>query len=654
MNKGILICMFTIICGQLSLAQSDTAVIPLDEVVVTANRFPQKQQTTGKVLTVIPRSVIEKSGGMTVSELLNSYAGIAIAGANNNMGTNQDLYMRGAATGNSLLLLDGVPIYDVSTIGNTFDLNHFSLEQIERIEILKGAQSTVYGSDAVAGVINIITRRNTPGTIAAFGSMAAGSYGTFRGMAGIRGNLSKSSYQLSYQHNRSDGFSAAYDSSGKQGFDRDGSVQHAISAQAGGKFGQRIDWKANGLWGRYRTDLDGSAFRDERDFTADNINLQAGTGLAYTKERSSINVNYQFSLLDRTYLDDSAHVGGFATFSRDRYKGVSHFTEIYGRTGIGEKWELLAGLDHRRQQTDQTNFSISSYGPYSSALSSDSARINIFSAYASAFFRGENGFHLEAGGRFNRHSRFGDHTTFTFNPSFLWKNNWKFFFNISSAFKAPSLYQLYDAGVGEPALKPERSVTAETGLQYVSGKKDWQARLVFFVRDIRDGIDFNYTDYRYFNYNRQRSGGLELESEYRKGRWSITQQYSFVEGQVNTVKYAYDPGSYTYIPSGDTTFNNLYRRPRHSMSLSAGYQAGQKLFLRLSARLVGMRYEPRFMDSPLELKPYQVVDIYGEYRVSKRAVFFADLRNILNATYFDVAGFNTRGRNFMSGLRFQF
>ena len=160
MDKGISITLLALLLNIGAVAQKDTASLPLEEVVVTANRFPQKQNTTGKVVTVIDRPTIERSLGVGLVDLLNRQAGIAIAGANNNLGTNPDVYMRGSATGNVLILLDGVPMYDVSTIANTFDLNHIPLDNLERIEILKGAQSTPYGSDAVAGVIHLITRKD--------------------------------------------------------------------------------------------------------------------------------------------------------------------------------------------------------------------------------------------------------------------------------------------------------------------------------------------------------------------------------------------------------------------------------------------------------------------------------------------------------------
>lgn len=131
----------------------------LDEVVITATRFPIKQSLTGKVVTVIDRQQLQRSSGKSLSEVLNTQAGIIVNGSSNVLGTNQDVYTRGAAAGKTLVLLDGVPVYDASGISGAFDLNLISADQVERIEILKGSQSTLYGSDAIAAVINIISKK---------------------------------------------------------------------------------------------------------------------------------------------------------------------------------------------------------------------------------------------------------------------------------------------------------------------------------------------------------------------------------------------------------------------------------------------------------------------------------------------------------------
>ena len=144
--------------GQL-FAQEDSSAKSMDEVVITANKFPQKQSSTGKVLTVITQEQLQKNAGRTISEILNEQVGVSVNGATNTLGTIQFLYTRGAAFANTLILIDGIPLNDPSNINSEFDVNTFPTYQIERIEILKGAQSSLYGSDAVAGVVNIITKK---------------------------------------------------------------------------------------------------------------------------------------------------------------------------------------------------------------------------------------------------------------------------------------------------------------------------------------------------------------------------------------------------------------------------------------------------------------------------------------------------------------
>jgi vitamin B12 transporter len=654
MDKGFLASFFALTLCIGAQAQRDTAALPLDEVVVTANRFPQKQNTTGKVVTVIDRQSIENSLGMGLVDLLNRQAGITVAGANNNLGTNPDVYMRGSATGNVLILLDGVPMYDVSTIANTFDLNHIPLDNLERIEILKGAQSTPYGSDAVAGVIHLITRKESKRPFSGQASASAGTFGTFQTSAGLRGQAGSTQWSLQLQHRQAKGFSAAHDSSGNGGFDRDGFRQQTVNAEVRHRLGKKLTATFMGGWGDYRTDLDAGSWRDEKDQRAENGQWQAGAGIEYRTEAWSLHANYRHTYLMRRYLNDSTDRPGFTRFSRERYEGISDFAEAYGRFRMGRHTELLTGVDHRWQATDQDFLSISSFGPYENKLSRDSARIGITGAFASLFTGNGRGGFLETGLRYNRHSRFGDNLTFTLNPSWSPNERLKVFLNLSSAFKAPSLYQLYDANVGVRSLRPENSLTGEGGVQVASKDGRWNGRLVLFAREIRNGIDFDYVSYRYYNYNRQNAVGGELETTYRTELLSLSANYSYVKGEVNTVRYEYDPSTWSYAAKGDTTYDNLFRRPRHSFNLTAGCNVTDRLFLQTTIRAVGRRLEPRFMDTPMELEPYATVDLHASYRIGERFHLFTDIGNILDKEYFDVAGFNTRRRFLMAGVRMGF
>ena len=230
MSKKILTAIALLSAIRLS-AQEVTAVKNLNEVIVTANKVEQKQNSTGKVVTVITKEQIEKSPGKTVAELLNEQAGITINGAYSSPGSVQTLYMRGANASRALLLIDGIPVNDPSEINNDFDLNLFSINDVERIEICKGAQSTLYGSDAIAGVINIITiKKDIDKAFNVKAIVAGGTYNTFKGNVQLYGKADKFSYTLRYAKLKTDGFSSAYDSTGKNNFDKDGYNGNATNA----------------------------------------------------------------------------------------------------------------------------------------------------------------------------------------------------------------------------------------------------------------------------------------------------------------------------------------------------------------------------------------------------------------------------------------
>ena len=228
MKKHFFVLAAVIISHQL-IAQ-DTARLQLDEVVVTANKYEQKQSTTGKVLNIISRQQLERSGGKTLSEVLNTLPGLTMIGANNVLGTNQNISIRGASAGNVLLLIDGIPVNDPSAITNYYDLNFINIDQVERIEVLKGGQSTLYGSDAVAGVINVILKKADK-KITVFGGVTGGSYNTLKESIGFGGQQKNTHFSINYTHQSSDGFSAATDKNKVGGFDNDRFKQHALNGR---------------------------------------------------------------------------------------------------------------------------------------------------------------------------------------------------------------------------------------------------------------------------------------------------------------------------------------------------------------------------------------------------------------------------------------
>ncbi len=641
---------FLLVASLGATAQIDSSK-QLDEIIVTANRFPQKQVNTGKVMTVINRQEIERSPFASVGELLARQSGITVIGANNAPGTNNDLYVRGGGTGKTLVLVDGFPAYDGSTIRATFDINFLPLGEVERIEVLKGGQSTLYGSDAVAGVVNIITRKNENGKQKMGLHLSSGSYGARAVDLSSSGKVKNINYKMQYSRSAIDGFSAAMDTTGKKGFDKDGMQHQFAMAQFSAAYKSNWSWNASMQWSKYNNDLDESAFKDSKDFVVENKNLQFTAGIAKKLNKGILRLNYSLNNSNRNYLDDSLDITGFAKFIQSDYMGRSSYLEALGNMDLSKNVKLLIGLEHRWQNTDQYYLSLSSWGKYETTLSDDSAKTNISSAFASAVYSNGKGFNLESGIRINQHSRFGSNMTYTLNPSYVIANAFKLAFNLSSAFTAPTLYQLYDGYSGNRELKPEASTSAEFSMQFV-GSERFNARLTGFNRTIRNGIDYDYINNNYFNNAVQKTKGVELEAGYSEKKWNIKLNYTYLKGEVTTTNFVYNPTTWSYKAKGDTTYSHLFRVPQSSLNASVGFQVNSRLYLSIAQRFAGKRFEPIYGGKPKELANFNTTDLFAQYIIGKGFKIYAGLKNIFNVQYQEVMGYTARGRNVVFGVRF--
>ncbi|MFM7510428.1 MAG: TonB-dependent receptor plug domain-containing protein [Bacteroidota bacterium] len=625
-------------------AQQDTSF--LQEVVITANKVAKKQTETAKVVSVINREMLRQSGGRSLGELLNQVAGVTVPGANNNLGSNQTISIRGASAGNVLILLDGVPVNDPSVITNYFDINLLSIDQIERIEILKGGHSTLYGSDAVAGVVNIISRKTQTGKPGINASLAAGSFNTVRSTLGISGNTSKLDYLLQLSSINARGFSAAADTIGDKGFDNDKYQQQTARAQVGYKIGSHSKLTTGLLYSRYKTDLDAAAFQDEQDFVSTNTNQQFNLGWQRRGTKTNLSIQYQFNEVERDYLDDSLYSSNtFVHFSKSNYKGRSHFADFFASTKL-QNWELLTGADFRHHSTVQDYFSIGSWGPYTSpTLRAYMAQL---SAYGSAVYQ-KNNFTTELGARFNYHSEYGNNATFTFNPAYRFNKSVRIFGNLYTAFKTPTLYQLFDPYSGNDSLRPEKGFIQELGLDFTQGKK-FSGRVVAFNRKSKETILYTYdlTTFagQYLNASSQTNYGFETELQWNFQPVSFRANYAYTNGITQSVYDGTGAGL-----GKDTSYNNLYRIPRHAFNWQASYQIRNWTF-NLSGRVASAREEFVYGAAPFTMQGYATFDLYTEHRFEKIKGLrtFLDVRNLTNTQYEEIRGYTTRGFNVMVGL----
>ena len=620
-------------------AQKDTLPSQLlDEVIVTANKLAQKQSSTGKVVTVIDQSMIQKSSGKTVAQLLNDQVGITINGALNNAGSVQTIFMRGASPGRTLVLMDGIPVNDPSQISGDVDLNFFSLTNVERIEICKGAQSTLYGSDAIAGVINIITiKKNITAPLNVKAGASAGNYDSYKANVQLYGKSGRLTYNTSLATIKTGGFSSAYDSSGNKNFDRDGYAGNIASASIQLQATAPLLIKAFTQYSQYQSDVDASAFTDKTKYTIHNRNFITGTGLVYKQKKMTITGNYQFNRMHRNY-NDNASIPNATAYSMNDYDAVTHFGELFTSIQLNSQFQLLSGADYRYGSMNNQYRSLSVFGPYNSSFRDTSA--NQQSVYSSLIFQ-EKAFSIEFGGRWNQHSRYGNNITYTFNPSWKWNEHLRIFGSIATGYKAPTLYQLYSSN-GNLDLQPEKAITYEIGLQ--QRHKKLTERWVFFYRNTDNGIDFNSISFKYFNYINQTSKGLEYEFTLEPvKKLTLTGNYTWMASEETTQ---------SRVNFSDTSYQYLLRRPKHTVNLTAGYAVNELFYVSVQGKYVSSRFDVGAYKKPdVLLNSYFLLGAYASYKIGKKLQVFIDLQNLTHQTFFDLRGYNSMPFLYTAGIK---
>ncbi|MBE7179355.1 MAG: TonB-dependent receptor, partial [Mucilaginibacter polytrichastri] len=422
------------------------------------------------MVTIIGPEQIGRSSGKTVAELLSEQAGIIVNGAGSNPGKDKSLFFRGAGSQYTVILLDGIVANDPSGSGGVFDLRLIPIDQIERIEILKGGQSTLYGSDAVAGVINIVTKKEGKPGNNVFGSATAGNYDTYRGTIGLSSTADRITYNLNLSHSRTGGISeAALPPAGSTvPFDKDGFRQTAFN----GNFSIRLDDSGKvrvSPFIRYFTEkggFDDGSFADAKnEFLGKSFHI--GGNAIYALKNGRFNFNYSHQNNEREYQ----------TAFPATYNGLTNLLDFYYTQSIGEHVQILGGIDNR-----YTFIKIKD-----TQLPDNSA--NQFAAYASVVLNKLSIFNLELGGRYNKHNRYGENYTYTVNPFLTFLNDdLKVFGTVSTSFKAPDLIALFGPFGANADLKPERSNSYEAGFQSYFIDKKLSFRAVGYQRKINDAI----------------------------------------------------------------------------------------------------------------------------------------------------------------------
>lgn len=583
----------------------------LNEVVVTDSRFALKRSQSGKTVVKIKSEEIQQFSGLGLSILLSTHLGIDVIGKNMYSGQNTTFSIRGGRNRQVLILIDGIRVSDPSRIDNDFDINSINVEMIESIEIVKGAASSLYGSSAATGVVNITTKKaneslslrakKTWGTEQVANQplniVTAGNH-----LIQLSGTQSGIGINLTYAERYSDGMSAVV------GEERDPFNKTNYCVGLSGQLTPIIIW--NLIWNKdaikagfdnsfpieqadyeYTTQLDRFSLNTKYNYTGGSINLNAG----YQKNKKEFDyISYQ--LISES---DNLNIDLF-----NKYIFNNNFYTIVG-------FQFQKGI-----MEGASNLEI---------IQSD--------IYLNSVYLDPSGLNVNVGLRYNHHKAYKGHWIYSLNPSYFFDLNpdyqMKILTSYSKAFIAPGLYQLYNTTYGNPNLKPENNLSFELGFEILSDHNAFSG--LYFNRKEDPTLIFDSTQGQFGKY-----GNSDKKIFYR----GVEFAYDFYLFEVVKTRLNY---IFTEAKDGD-----LRSIPKHAISGTMGLHLSDQAHLNLIGQYTGVRTAN---DSVTELDAYSLFTFQFNYRLKKpNANLFISIFNVFDSEYIIIPEFASRGRNILAGI----
>jgi vitamin B12 transporter len=604
----------------LSWAQADQLPLSIDEietVTVTAERHAVPLNEVGSSIEILDAQDLANGQFVFVLDALETLPGVTIS-QNGTFGGFAAVRIRGASSEQTLVLIDGVIVNDPSAPGGGFNFATLSPFDIERIEVLKGPQSTLYGSDAIGGVINIITKRPENGT-ALSGQFEGGSFATFSGSGGLAIGRPKGSLRLSASGVTSDGISKAEARDGNT--EKDGYEALTLSARGEYALTALFSFSASARYVSSQAEFDGFGFATgvvdaDQEGDSDELNLNASADLMLLDGRLQNRFSFLFSRIERGNFS-----AGNSTFAAEgerlgfAYRGVLDVRKL-GSIAFGAK-------------TEETSFETSFDAP--SNFSTDSL-------YANWFVKPVAKLSFSAGLRLDDHERFGNATTLRVTANYYDEDSgWRFRGNYGEGFKAPSPFQLTFSCCGATApnteLEPELSKAWEVGIEKSSPhSSDYHLSATFFRRKTRNLIDFFFASGTYENISQSRAKGIELGLE------------------LGLPRNFFLSANYTYLTARDQASGTQRARvPKSSAFAQIDWRPSQELATGLS-----FTYNGEESDSFGTVEDWVRLDLKASYRLAEQVEFYARIENLLDENYQDVFGFGTPSISAYAGVRLRY
>lgn len=585
-------------------------------IVVTAARVAQPQTDALPFTTVISADDIRRSQAIDLPALLRREAGIQFT-QNGGLGQASGLFVRGAETRQTLVLIDGVPLTKQDATG-TVSIEHLMLDQIDHIEIVRGNVSSIYGSSAIGGVIQIFTRRGDgPPQVTA--EAEAGSRGSTRVAAGITGGAGGAGaseavhFALNASNIRTRGFSSLNPAQVRDANpDRDGYRNSSVSGSLSRAFGSEHEFGANFSATEGRFDFD-SSFGSPTDVHTGKTSVSALS--VYSKNRLSERWTSRVTLSESRDRNANHYDTRFG-INDDRYRSRTRMLQWANEIALADGWSATAGAERQWQRLDTDD-------GFGDLL--DIAR-NASSVFAGVQGkRGAQQFQFNV--RHDRIDRLESATTGYAGYGYLLSDSWKLLASAATGFAAPPLGYLYSPGFGNPALKPERSRSFELGAQYSS--KGTLVRAGLFDTRTRQQLQYDPVVNTFANIARATNRGLEVAASTTLADTALRASLTLQD------------------PRDDSTGARLRRRAQTLASIGADRSFG--------AWQVGgdVGFTGARPDGTAQLPAYALVNLTTRYRLAKSVELYGRIDNVFDRDYQTATGYNQPPRGIFAGVRWQ-
>lgn len=631
-----------------SRAQNAGEAVALPELVVTADRKPEPRERSGSAISVVTREDIQTSNPTSLIDALRNVPGVDIT-ETGGPGATTNIRLRGGNTGQTLVLIDGIRVNDPSGAAGDFDFANLLPTAIDRIEVLRGPQSALYGSDAMGGVVNILTRSGG-GPPRFEARTEGGAYGTLSSSASAFGSHGPWSYSFSGGGQRSDGFSR-YGFRIPQlerrfpRFEADGFSRYGGYGRLGYDAGEGVKLEIGVLSFKTDSDVDaasstlprltvatgpGRIFPDTPDVASRHFTQIWARGTAEQGPlRQSIQVYANQNDRDFREVRLSA-LPQNTTETRTEFRGDRVGTEYQGDLKLGAFGSFTYG--GRFEAEKGTTFStaiLPVQRPRGRTLDAEQTSRSIFALYQLPI--GDR-IVLTAGGRHDEVGR-QDFDTWRATGAYLIpETGTKFRASGGTGGKAPTLFQLFSPQNGNAALLPETSIGWDAGIDQTLFDGAAKLSVTAFGNKFDELIEFNRVTSRYVNTTRARSSGVELDG-------NVVLMPDFVRLV----------GAYTYLIAKDEVTNlTLSRRPEHAGRIGLGITPLPGLLVEPRVTLIARRFSGP--NETLSLPAYARLDVYSEYKIDETWRVFGRIENLTNTRYQEVLNYGTTGRAAYAGL----